>query len=953
MNLALFRRRIVLVIILLVIVSALYIKFVGVSRIPRYGTFWLASLVALITIAAMFNVHIARRLSYLSRRLFSVAKFVGICALLVALLGVVIRLSSTNEGVTILAFDDDTKDTKYNGKAIADSLQVELLRIQNILVHPRKNIGETERLKSMSFRQDEKLSDSLKDIGTIGAGEAKISLGAVLLACKRFWPIGDAGTVISGGVQHFGQSVRIVARVEWKSEIHGYQVTRVPKTEDEIFDMVHELAFKIAMGLQDPSYPITAKTSEGLQRFTEALDYYDHFIARGEMADLNSAKQSCFDAFDCEIGYVKLFDLLTNIGISYADVKDYQSATEAFEKAVLLQPNNAIALTNVGLTLARLQRTEESREAFRKAKLLSGDSPEVQAAYATNLGDAQFYANHLVDAETSYSNAIEAKPDSAPAHLGLARVLLSEGQSESAKREFIRAIELDPKSTEPHIRLGDLFLTVGDYESARSKYMDAIAIDSENAEAFDGLGNIFLVLGDMDSAIPAFQLSIDLASNFSSPHVGLGRALRIKGDIQGAMREYKRATELDPLDQEPHSALGEFFLQRGELDKAASEFRRAIELAPESETAHLNLGDLLLAQRKLEEARHEYSVAQKISPQSRVVLMSFGDLCMEKHDYDSAEKEYTKAKDAAPEDPWPYLKLGDLHRAKGEIDASKDAYISATTLAPQMANPHCGLARTWYNAGDYKSATEECSLAIQEAPGWSDPYVVRGDRYYATADFESAATEYSRAIEMSPLSAEAHASLADVYSRNREYDKAVEEYSTAIKSDSGNFYPEAQLGAVLLIMGKLQDAVAHCERGRALGPKEYVSGLLMGTIALLKNQPKKADQIWGDILAAGDCRGIDDKLDRVLILFLLHKDKDAFELFKEISSLPVRPTGLLLERKDLLNSPLLNKSDRFMRCRQLLADVDINTAKSAAGKEVGKTGDKTKRVPSMLAPLPR
>jgi tetratricopeptide (TPR) repeat protein len=928
---------------MLVIAGASYAWSIKIPEIARHYPFWLAALVGFITLAAILSVRFAKRVSYLSRRLFSVTKFVCVCVLLVALLGVVIQLSSHGEGVTILAFDDDTNESKYNGKAIADSLQVELLRIQEILARARPNI-ESERLKSMALRQEsERSSNSLRDIGTVGVGEAKISIGAVLLACKRFWPIGDSGTVITGGVQRFGQSVRILARLESNSEVHGYEITRTPKTEDEILDMIHQLAFKIEMGLQSPEHPVSAKTSEGFQNFTEALASYDRFLSTGEMANLDSAKQSCLNAFICEIGYTKLFLLLTSIGISYSEVKDYQSAAELFEKAALLEPNNATALNNLGLMLARLQRTEEARAAFNKAKSVSEKSAEITAAYDTNIGDAHYYANHLVDAEQNYNEALANNPDYSLAHLGLANVLVLKGEYTSARQHLEAAVLLQPNAPEPHLRLGDLFQTMAEYDQAQSEYIKATALDNENAEAFNGLGNIALSMGDLDVAMTQFHLSIDLAAKYSSPHVGLGYVLRGKGDVEGALRELTLAAQLDPLDADAHCALGEFFLFREEVDQAAQEFHRAIELLPQSERAHLDLGDVLRIQGKFDEAKHEYSLAERASSKSYSVHLAMGDLYIDTHDYEAAEREFGTAVQIAPKSPWPYVKLGGLYRDRGEIDASRKAYRSAIDMAPQLAEGYTGLADAFYNLGDYQSAIAQYSIATQKAPGYLDPYNGRGNAFYAIGDYEKAAAEYQRALEISPLSSESHASLGDIHCRGQQYDKAFEEYSTAIKNDARNSYPETQLAGLFLMKEKLQDAKVHSEAAFKLRATEWHNAFIMGVVLLLDNQQNKAEKIWNELLRTGKCRGIDDKLDRVMISCVLYGNKDEFDLLqKELSSLPVRPAGLLSERKDLLNVALLRKSDRFTSCRQLFDNLSADPAKSITGKRGPKPGENSR-----------
>jgi tetratricopeptide (TPR) repeat protein len=946
----------VIVAALLLIAAAGYIAFMRFHLVLGKLTLWLPAIAILIAIAAVCQPRLGKFVSRIGQRLFAVAKFAALCVFLVALAGFVVRLSS-NEGLTILAFDDTTKDGKYSGKAIADSLQVELLRIRNILSRKRSDVNTTERLISVPFQQEsEKLTESLKDIGTLGTGEAKISIGALLIACKRFWPVGNVGIIITGGTERFGESIRIVAHVETNNEVRGYEVTRPFTSEEEVFDMVHELAFKIAKDLQDPAHPIRAKTPIGFQRFTEALEWYDRFHETGDNEDLEFAKRSCSDAFACETDYISLFDLFTNIGVAYADNKDYQSAADAFEKAVWLQPTSPVALNNLGLMLARLQRTEEAREAFNKAKSLSGDTAEAVAAYYTNLGDAQFYANRLDEAEQTYSVAIGtpimssatvsrgAAKNLYPACLGLARVYLAKKNYDSAKHCFETAESLDRQYAEPHLGLGDLFFAMAKYADARAEYNQALNRDLGNAEALSGLGDIALELGDLDTAKTYYERAIDSASSYSSPHVGLGTVLQMRGDADGAQREFSRAEEVDPLDEYPHIGRGDFLCARADLEEAISEYRRALELNPRSVRAHVSLGDVLRLQNKLDEARNEYGTAENLSQNDSQVFAALGEWYKAKHDYENAERLYRRAIEVIPESPWPKIKLGYLYEAKGDLPSATKEFQSALEKAPDLADAIKGLADVYYDAGDYKNAREQYSLAIQKAPGWPDPYLGRGNSYYALRDFENAASDYNRVIGISPLYAEGHADLGDIYCREGNFDKAIEEYSSAVKSDPGDFYAHTQLGAALLMKGKLEEAATHFESAYKLKPTDYGPGFFQGVLSLLRHQAKEAELTWNKVLNEADCRSVDDKLYRVMILYALNRENEASELFQnEISSLPVQPTGLLVERRDLLNVPMLSKSGHFMHCRELFAATTAKINSVTSGQS-GKAAPKTSGV---------
>jgi tetratricopeptide (TPR) repeat protein len=936
--------------IVITIVALYFGVGVGKTLLGGFRTVWVISLAAIICLAVAFSSRISDKISCLSGQLFRLVKFVGLCALLIALIGFLVRLS-TNEGITILAFDDQTKEGKYNGKAIADSLQLELSQIQNTLAAHRENIESSERLMPMHFQQEnERLNENVKDIGTIGTGEAKISLGALLVACKSVWPIGGPRTLITGCVQRFGDSMRIVAKVESNKDVHSYELTGLVKTDDDLLNMIRQLSFKVAKSLEDPQHPISAKTPEGLHKYTDALECFDRFTISGDKTDLDCARDHCLKAFDCESDYKKLFNLLTDVGIEYAEAKDYRSAAEVFEKAVLLDPKNATAYNNLGLMFGRLQRIEEAREAFKKAKLLSKEPGDVvEETYYTNLGDAQFYASHFDEAERSYE-AVLVKHDSIAALLGVAQVCVAREDYDRARKYLDKVSTLDPQAIKPHLLLGEMFETKGDWESARGEYEKAVAIDPQNAEAFDGLGNIALELGDAETAVPYFQQSIDSADNYSSPHVGLGAALSARGDIAGAIQEYKRAWALDPLDDGPHNALGELLSQRRQFNEAELEFRKGIALAPESPTGYIDLGDLFLAQAKYEDARKEYDAAEKISPKSRQLLYSLGDWYLAKQDYDNAETKYRDAVNIAPSYPLSHAKLGNLYRASGKLNLAAEEYQHAIDLAPTLAEGHNGLGDTSYDRGDYLTAFKEYSLAAQLSAGWPEPHVGLGNVYYATGDFEKAGSEYRYAIDRQPFISDAHAYLGDTYRQNGNYDKSIEEYSVAIKNDAHDAYSHAQFAAILFATGKNQEAQTHCETAYRVAPREYRNGFIMGVNSLIRNQPKQAEEVWNKVLSVGFRRNdIDEEIDRFLLLCALNKNEDARHLLSdEILTLPIPPVGLLLQANEWVNSLPLKRSERFSFCRSLLANARNQVAAAATEHGSGKSGDtlKTTNLPA-------
>src|SRR5258708_1816763 len=85
--------------VIAITIAALYFA-VGKTLLGGFRAVWVISLAAIICLAVASNSRISDKISYLSGQLFRLVKFVGLCAVLIALIGFLVRLS-TNEGITI------------------------------------------------------------------------------------------------------------------------------------------------------------------------------------------------------------------------------------------------------------------------------------------------------------------------------------------------------------------------------------------------------------------------------------------------------------------------------------------------------------------------------------------------------------------------------------------------------------------------------------------------------------------------------------------------------------------------------------------------------------------------------------------------------------------------------------------------------------------------------------
>jgi hypothetical protein len=121
------------------------------------------------------------------------------------------------------------------------------------------------------------------------------------------------------------------------------------------------------------------------------------------------------------------------------DPERWESAVDAYERVLDMDPGYAAAWNNLGLLHHRMGQYERAGECYRAA--LEADDSCCQASF--NLGSLHEDLGDFPVSVTWYRRALEMDADYADAHFNLAGVLAKMGRAESAAVHWRRYLELD------------------------------------------------------------------------------------------------------------------------------------------------------------------------------------------------------------------------------------------------------------------------------------------------------------------------------------------------------------------------------------------------------------------------------------------------------------------------------------------------------------------------------
>lgn len=141
------------------------------------------------------------------------------------------------------------------------------------------------------------------------------------------------------------------------------------------------------------------------------------------------------------------------------------------------------------------------------------------------------------------------------------------------------------------------------------------------------------------------------------------------------------------------------------------------------------------------------------------------------------------------------------------------------------------------------AAIETIERGLKVLPNSAELLIVHARLVLVTGRVDDAVTDYTRAIAANPKLVTAHVELADIYrSRLRNPERALQGYDAALAITPGHLGAVSGRAETLIMLGKVDDAVAVLEKARNLEPQRAPLRLMLADAYVRQRQRAKALQ---------------------------------------------------------------------------------------------------------------
>lgn len=263
------------------------------------------------------------------------------------------------------------------------------------------------------------------------------------------------------------------------------------------------------------------------------------------------------------------------LGIAYFRKGEFMQAVTAFAKAMEEDPDDREAVQLRGLSLFQLGRPAEAIPYLKQVQSWIGPA-NVDANYV--LGLCYMHTQNYEEARRAFAKMYGVPPESASAHLFLARMLLRQGYDPIAEQSAQKAAAMDPKLPLVHYLLGEFYLYKSNVQKAIEEFELEQKLNPAYAGTYDRLGDSYSRVGRYDDAQRSLQQAILLDATATGPYILMGKVLIKKKDFASATNYLQKALRMDPSNYMPHHLMGEAYRGLGRTADAERELKKAEEL---------------------------------------------------------------------------------------------------------------------------------------------------------------------------------------------------------------------------------------------------------------------------------------------------------------------------------------------------------------------------------------
>lgn len=462
--------------------------------------------------------------------------------------------------------------------------------------------------------------------------------------------------------------------------------------------------------------------------------------------------------------------------------RHFPEALEAYEKALICDPNTIYIKEKVPVLLLKMGESEKA------IAWLDG--------------------------------AIKEDPLNITYRLLLATLLIQQNSISEAIQLYNEVLNQEPDNEGVRLRLGLLYGHIDQFEKAEQIFK---AILKENSQSYItrlSLARLYRKNNNFNEAIVEYEKSLSL--NWSKDLAyELGHLYTTQELFNDALRIYTTITDNDQFDERAALSRIQALLDLEKIAEALAELEQIRDFSKKPDDIDIIISKVLLRDKKVDQARQLLEKVVKKSGGSEAHYM-LGLIAFQEKDYATTLDHLAHIDTGSEEfDEAVYLQTR-IYQQTGEPDKAI-ALLKKHTEDESSRSPlfYALLSSLYQRKGEYRSAIALMEAAVAIFPDNAQLFFEYGMVLERNAMYEQAMTKMQHVLELQPDHAEALNYIGYTWAdKNTHLPKALEYIKKANSLKPDNGFIVDSLGWVHYRLGNFPQAIVELERATELEPDD-------------------------------------------------------------------------------------------------------------------------------------
>jgi tetratricopeptide (TPR) repeat protein len=342
-------------------------------------------------------------------------------------------------------------------------------------------------------------------------------------------------------------------------------------------------------------------------------------------------------------------------------------------------------------------------------------------------------------------DAINRRPDFAPARIRLAFAHLDAGDHARAKEQFNAALAIAPRSIDAHIGLARIAFHDADFNTAMNHLSAVRRIHPNSKETYELLSQVYRRTGRVDDASRASQ-----------------RALSLPARSPSAADPLVRLFQNQAVDASSLARRGSALVNRKQFDEGLSLLHQAVAQSPETAAIHRALGAALTTAGRYEQAIQSIEEALDLSPDRPRILIDLGAAYAQKGDPQTARDIFERILKIDPLDVAAWNNLASMQARLGHPADALASFNRCVELNPGDHRLYRNLAMLHLILGDQAESIRQHEKCVRYEPYDVSTRVSLAHLYLSQNMSEKAVSTIRAGLELMPDNPRLTSELADL-----------------------------------------------------------------------------------------------------------------------------------------------------------------------------------------------